>query len=136
MREIKFRAWSGEKMILSSLYDMVFNDDACCFWDYKKRELMPVMQYTGLKDKNGKEIYEGDILRVELECRNPGYIGNRPATKRIKIKMVYKDGAFLFENLRQGRGHMNWRWKRLRNDLLTELEVIGNIWEKPELKED
>lgn len=67
VREIKFRAWNGKEM---------FNVDVLaispCTWDcpdYGKRGVslayqphIKVMQYTGLHDKNGKEIYEGDIL--------------------------------------------------------------------------
>jgi uncharacterized phage protein (TIGR01671 family) len=68
VREIKFRAWDGRTM---------FNVDVLaispCGWDcsdYGKRGVslayqphIKVMQYTGLEDRNGKEIYEGDIVR-------------------------------------------------------------------------
>ena len=72
MREIKFRAWLlNEKRMhyIDGFYDpvMSYNDEETCI----------IMQYTGLEDKNGKEIYEGDILNdfwevkwiVDNECR-------------------------------------------------------------------
>lgn len=58
MREIKFRAWNWENMIIPiSIFMNTINHCE----DYK------LMQYTWLKDKNWKEIYEGDILKLENE---------------------------------------------------------------------
>ena len=66
MREIKFRAWWNKKMH----YDISLFGD-CCLRDkwmlFDEKEKPIYMQYTGLKDKNGKEIYEGDILRAHHE---------------------------------------------------------------------
>ena len=127
MREIKFRLWDKEnkKMILrDSLYTYfigllgdIGRHDVCGNATYNNghkfySEQFEIMQYTGLKDKNGKEIYEGDITK------DPD--GN-------VFKVVWNKGATSFE---------------LQNKILHFLfvqryidmfEVIGNIHDNPEL---
>jgi len=69
------------------------------------------MQYTGLKDKNGKEIYEGDIVKIE------GFINH---------VVGFEDGAFRWMNV----GPYLPIAERISE---RECEVIGNIYENPEL---
>ena len=85
MREIKFRAWDKiNGMVYNPAFQVLsagqFEINRCFEQDYPK-----FMQYTGLKDKNGKEIYEGDLLVDEYTFNRIGGadIGNFPATHRI-----------------------------------------------------
>jgi hypothetical protein len=106
MREIKFRAWDvvdGEMWEWPSLVQSGFKilvDPA-----YK------IMQYTGLKDKNGKEIYEGDVLRS-------------PKTEDV--------GPVVWDELDTGPGFI-WRHPMMYMGQMDECEVIGNIYVNPEL---
>jgi hypothetical protein len=75
---------------------------------------IPVMQYTGLKDKNGKEIYEGDIL-LDWE-----------GLKRYVVEWNEKWACFQTRKLQNDRIEMEM-------DTLHTAEAIGNIYENPEL---
>ena len=78
-----------------------------------------VGQYTGLTDKNGKKIFEGDILQFDYEGKGRGVNGK---------------GTVIFENAKFG---VKWGWHNefvcLDGFANTTLEVIGNIHDNPEL---
>jgi hypothetical protein len=116
MREIKFRAWDvwGKKIIdwREIYYNKPFNYD---FHMGVTGNLIP-LQYTGLKDKNGVEIYEGDIVKYKT------FYYGKEKEHIIEVKWE-KEATDLF-------GEPDFigflaRWEGG--------EVIGNIYEKPEL---
>ena len=118
-REIKFRAWDKRKKEM--FYDWCIDPDGGWFGDfgegsedialkYYKNGEIEVMQYTGLKDKNGKEIYEGDI--VQVNGRNQ--------------EVFFKDGYFGWGQQHTG----TYSFDPFESE---EIEVIGNIYENPEL---
>jgi uncharacterized phage protein (TIGR01671 family) len=109
MRDIKFRAWDVEKKCMI-LWDEIADDWGMAIFSYPKEIL--VMQYTGLHDKNGKEIWEGDILRDEY---------SHPLT------VVWGKYGWCIQYVDLGEKHTD----QIDDDLFDafELEVIGNIYE-------
>ncbi|MEI3390174.1 MAG: YopX family protein [Clostridia bacterium] len=149
MRDIKFRVWDKEYEKMTYFNDedyeykppFVFRLDQVLkkdsnYDDYEDFEYndvtdsVEVMQYTGLKDKNGKEIYEGDIIEFSYDM----FVGNFD-TFVAKGKVVFKEGAFyveIFENERTTKDEAYL----LYSINLDTIEVIGNIHDNPELLEE
>lgn len=129
MREIKFRAWNKDSKKMYKIGQITLEEGT---WNYEpdNREYIGMsipyqpsfvlMQYTGLKDKNEKEIYEGDIIEIK-GYSNKGY--NTGLVKEIYV-VEFKDfcwscGIKSLLNL----ATINW----------ASIEVIGNIYDNPEL---
>lgn len=125
MKEIKFRAWDKDNKKMFHPPQFYFTDTGELrkieapvtdrWWaTFRPDEGFDIMQYTGLKDKNGVEIYEGDVVFWH------GY-GN--------CKVHFDDGENMCYWLEQsdGLGFL------LRRDAQDEYEIIGNIYENPEL---
>ena len=79
MREIKFRAYDEESKKMYQITDVNFSDyvaNGICYGDWKDFSINNLLQYTGLKDKNGVEIYEGDIVKAIWSKDCDEYIAN------------------------------------------------------------
>lgn len=109
-REIKFRAWSKESNKMMNWYFIKSVNNLTKLLTLNHVE---VMQFTGLTDKNGKEIYEGDVLKasdsiIEIEYKGRGFEG------------IYLNKDEMFNSPIQNNNYLYW-------------EIIGNIYENPEL---
>lgn len=123
MREIKFRIWYPYgykgKMVNDVLIDLergelMADNDCLCEREGHSGEI--VMQFTGLLDKNGKEIYEGDILKYKFSVLSG------------IDEVIFTDGAFILKN-----DYIAETGLRTVKNVSDYCEVIGNIYENPEL---
>ena len=135
MRTIKFRAWDKEKKIMwlpHDLYDisslhLYSTDDG----KYELPNVIP-MQFTGLQDKKGKDIYEGDVIKTYCEITNREIIGeieyaDKWCTFYLGAKNDYGCGM-------ASDSVFQWYYsqeEKTEGDVLAE--IIGNIHENPEL---
>lgn len=118
MREIKFRAWSILNAKMLSWADIFHLPAWEIFPGTPEQRAFIVMQYTGLKDKNDKEIYEGDIVHFKT-LRGKEYIG--------EVKS-YEDAASFFVVAKE-------HYMECLDDVY-ELKVLGNIYENKELLDE
>lgn len=125
MREIKFRAWDNitETMSPASTLNQLLT--SATRLGVTLDGSMTLMQYTGLKDKNGVEIYEGDIM----ESR---YL---PLSERDYRKFVVESLGWAFVATPEDRYPDNSQSNFFANHA-SNFEVIGNIYENPELLND
>lgn len=153
MREIKFRAWDKNAKRMIGWYDRgflnetIFNNGSMlcefplryansdsCMWIY--------MQYTGLKDKNGVEIYEGDIVEREAWHGEIDSVMAEQAAERNGKKINWTVKKVILWHPTNG----TYIWRKFNDledmvyvgDIFTGIDaaissVIGNIYENPEL---
>lgn len=131
MREIKFRAWDKNECKMAEVTQIIFSKvqytlvkyryktdngkvDEASYVDEKGYGSIVLMQYTGLQDRNGKEIYEGDIYHM--------------GDKNIRYVVVWNDTGLTGKQL----GSSSYAGLSYWQDII---EIIGDIYENPELLE-
>jgi len=126
MRPIKFRAWDRKNRKITYGEKIGLEGSVQVLWSLNKYfsiadELgFDLMQFTGLLDKNGKEIYEGDIMQY-------------PSSGKIKGDGQWLDGAFRVNRFVKFDGYSEWLNKTYLNKYQKTHIVIGNIYENPDL---
>jgi len=111
-KEIKFRIWQNVTQPVMAYFGIKEISEGV---DLEDKKDWKVMQFTGLLDKNGKEIYEGDVIewyRLLMDCKSVEKVGQvmKFHTRKMTAQFTGVSGE-------------HWR----------TVEVIGNIYENPEL---
>ena len=120
MRDIKFRAWNK----CGFMCDPISFFEIQYYGEWKKDDLT-IMQFTGLQDKNGMDIYEGDVI-----FRSAILFKKEAPIEETYVVYYRQDG---FYALKPNNTDPNPAFGKLRH--YTDFEVIGNIYENPELIE-
>lgn len=125
-REIKFRAWNRKiKVFIYWTLDQMFKTKSVTDEEFGDNDWM---QFTGLHDRNGKEIYEGDVVK--------GYIPNVTLEPSEVISSIYfEEGSFIFSKSNDEPITLREIIKisNKKECKFLGLEIIGNIHDNPEL---
>ena len=129
MREIKFRAWDKVDEIWCNykIYDgrVYFLDTDTGLWYTKYRDF-DLMQYTGIKDINNVEIYEGDIVEISKE---KSYLNDTAVVKFDKYS-----SSFVLVVQDDDCGYLSYNFSS-HYDKIISYKIIGNIYENKDLLE-
>jgi len=134
-REIKFRVWDKNERQMYPLVDFnqtwisvpVMDEDGGHL-EQRKKDDVELMQYTGLKDKSGKEIYEGDVVKFTEKCCDNAYSSFVINWDDISASFVcsdFKGRYYRWLSSMKPDTHFSVKYESKK--------IIGNIYENPEL---
>jgi len=117
MKNLKIRIWvkPEKKFYFMNIEELLF--ETFSKWEMKE---LDIQMFTGLLDSHGKEIYEGDLIRIKIPINY-----DNPLITHEYFSVVFDDGMFC---LKMSEGNF-----QLCEYLNQEAEVVGNIYENPEL---
>lgn len=127
MREINFRGWDGKEIIENWFQiEKSSGGKGVLVPKTMNRMVINIMQYTGLKDRNNKKIYEGDLVNYWQEDKEQ-------APYNIQY-VAFELGSFVLKNIgdRVGSGTGGSMWQN-KEFVRKECKVIGNIYENPKI---
>jgi uncharacterized phage protein (TIGR01671 family) len=116
MRQYKFRVWEPEEHL------MMYCDEHYPITFPLEDEDTKVMQFTGLSDKDGEDIYEDDVLEIDY--------GDEDICM-IKGRVIFKYCSWIYEPLESPRD-----WENLQEFNWNEIKCIGNVYQNPEFLEE
>lgn len=144
-REIKFRAWDKKSKCMAKLIGfkdlgkaiqvIYLDEDGDETFAIVDKEQIELMQYTGLKDKNSKEIFEGDIVKFE-DCCEEGYEYKEGFEFDNIAEVVFENGRYILTNFIESDNSYyadDGIDEALEEVLNGNCEVIGNIYEDKDL---
>lgn len=123
MRDIKFRAWDEDERIMWDIW-RISNKHPCHPENGEEQYDWILLQYTGVKDKNGIEIYEGDIIRYKSITR----FGEEEIEYTQEVKYSTENTAGFIPFCYETECEDSWYSYKHQ-----DYEVVGNIYENPEI---
>lgn len=126
-RDIKFRGFDSVNKVMLPVESINFREGYISLNEGDNSvtdtlEMIELMRYTGLKDRNGKEIYEGDIVRF--------YNDEEYKLKPTNALVIYESAAFMLEHKKLGKEYLG------EMDIENMcIKILGNIYDNPELLE-
>lgn len=141
MREIEFRAWLRNEKRMVNIQDLILNGTGVVGFQESNKNpitdggyhfiMFELMQYTGLKDKNGKKIFEGDIVRT-YRLNADKYLEDRTREYDEFIGVITWNEVYLEYYIQKNSNE----YEDVLKPFELHYEVIGNIYENKELLEE